>query len=74
MHPGEADRLNHEVIGAAIEVHRVMGAGLLEKIYERCLMRELTIRGISARRQERVEINYKGDIFTEELQFEEYRN
>ena len=38
MHPlfAKADRLSGEVIGAAIEVHRIMGPGLLERIYERC--------------------------------------
>jgi GxxExxY protein len=48
MHPlfSKADRLSGEVIGAAIEVHRIMGPGLLESIYERCLMRELDLRGI----------------------------
>ena len=41
MHPlfETADRLSHEVIGAAIEVHRHKGPGLIESIYERCLMR-----------------------------------
>jgi GxxExxY protein len=43
MHPrfADADRLSGDVIGAAIEVHRVMGPGLLESIYERCLQHEL---------------------------------
>lgn len=38
MHPNfeKADRLSREVIGAAIEVHRVMGPGLLESFYENC--------------------------------------
>ncbi|MGC8641747.1 MAG: GxxExxY protein [Isosphaeraceae bacterium] len=40
----KADRLTGEVIGAAIEVHRVMGPGLLEGIRQRCLSRELELR------------------------------
>ena len=36
-----ADRLSGEVIGAAVEVHRTLGAGLLESVYEKCLIREL---------------------------------
>jgi GxxExxY protein len=39
--------LTHEIIGAAIEVHRALGPGLLESAYEECLAREFTIRGIS---------------------------
>ena len=60
-----ADRLSGEVIGAAIEVHRIMGPGLLESIYERCLLRELDLRGIPAINQEEVVIAYKGDVFKE---------
>ena len=50
MHPlfAKADKLSAEIIGAAIEVHRIMGPGLLESIYERCLLRELELRGILA--------------------------
>jgi hypothetical protein len=45
MHPlfERADRLSRDVIGAAIEVHRNKGPGLIESIYERCLLRELGI-------------------------------
>ena len=42
----KADALSREVIGAAIEVHRIMGPGLIESVYERCLQRELELRGI----------------------------
>jgi GxxExxY protein len=65
-----ADRLSGEVIGAAIEVHRIMGPGLLESIYERCLLRELKLRGISALQQEEVVIDYKDDVFKETLRFD----
>src|SRR6476619_4765729 len=47
------------VIGAAIEVHRHLGPGLLESAYEACLAHELTLRGIPFRRQERLAIDYK---------------
>jgi GxxExxY protein len=72
MHPlfVKADRLSGEVIGAAIEVHRIMGPGLLESIYEQCLMRELSLRGIRVRNQQEVVIDYKGDVFTEPLKFD----
>lgn len=72
MHPlfARADRLSGELIGAAIEVHRIMGPGLLESIYERCLMRELSLRGIPVRNQQEVVIDYKGDVFKEPLKFD----
>jgi GxxExxY protein len=72
MHPHfeNADRLSRELIGAAIEVHRVLGPGLLESIYERCLLRELELRGIPAIRQQHVRIDYKGCVFEEELRFD----
>ena len=54
------DRLAREVIGAAIEVHRVLGPGLLESHYEEALCLELTARSIPFVRQRAVEINYKG--------------
>jgi len=72
MHPlfAKADRLSGEVIGAAIEVHRIMGPGLLESIYERCLLRELELRGIPVLNQEEVLIDYKGTVFKEKLKFD----
>jgi GxxExxY protein len=72
MHPlfAKADRLSREVIGAAIEVHRILGPGLLESIYERCLMREFDLRGVSVLNQEEVVIEYKGDVFKERLRFD----
>ena len=54
------DALSYEIIGAAIEVHRVLGPGLLESAYETCLCRELTIRGIPFERQHPLAISYKG--------------
>jgi len=48
------------IIGAAIEVHRTLGAGLLESIYEECLCYELDSRGVSYSKQHAVPIVYKG--------------
>jgi GxxExxY protein len=47
-----------------------MGPGLLESIYERCLMRELELRGIPVLNQEEVVIDYKGTVFKETLKFD----
>ncbi len=52
--------LTAAIIGAAMEVHRVLGPGLLESAYEECLCRELTLRGLSFQRQVPLPVNYKG--------------
>jgi GxxExxY protein len=56
----ESDPLSEQVIGACIEVHRHLGPGLLESIYEECLCHELTLRGIAYARQVEVPLHYKG--------------
>ena len=53
------DPLTHAIIGAAIEVHRVLGPGLLESIYEEALCLELSQRGIKFQRQVPVDVWYK---------------
>lgn len=54
------DQLTHAIIGAAIEVHRTLGPGLVEAAYEECLARELAIRQISFERQKPIPLVYKG--------------
>jgi GxxExxY protein len=66
----EADALSHHAIGAAIEVHRLKGSGLIERIYERCIMRELSLRELHATSQQVVRIEYKGCVFEEPLRFD----
>jgi len=56
----ERDPLSGAVIGAAIEVHRHLGPGLLESLYHRAMRHELTLRGIGFRYEEPVEVHYKG--------------
>lgn len=53
--------LSKAVIGAAIEVHRVLGPGLLESAYSRCLALELATRGLAFRREVTVPVIYKGE-------------
>jgi len=55
-----ADEWSHKIIGAAIEVHRYLGPGLLESAYEECLCREFELRNVPFVRQHRVRIEYKG--------------
>ena len=52
-------QLTHEIIGAAIEVHRTLGPGLLESAYEECLARELMLRRIPFERQKPIPLIYK---------------
>jgi GxxExxY protein len=51
-------QLTHEIIGAAIDVHRTLGPGLLESAYEECLARELTLRAIPFERQKALPLIY----------------
>jgi GxxExxY protein len=55
-----ANELSHLVIGAAIEVHRLVGPGLLESAYEECLAHELSLQGLAVSRQVPVPLSYKG--------------
>lgn len=52
--------MTEAVIGAAIEVHKALGPGLLESAYEECLCRELELRGIAYQRQVALPVTYKG--------------
>jgi GxxExxY protein len=56
----DADRIGEGLIGAAIEVHRELGPGLLESTYEECLRRELTLRHTDFNRQVGLPVSYKG--------------
>jgi len=54
------NELTEAIIGAAMEVHRALGPGLLESTYEMCVCRELPIRGIPFERQVPIPVEYKG--------------
>ena len=54
------NEITHAVIGAAIEVHRQLGPGLLESAYRECLSRELLLRGIPFEREKPLPLEYKG--------------
>jgi GxxExxY protein len=54
------EELTENVIGAAIEVHRALGPGLLESAYEECLCREFNLRGLAFERQVPLPVEYKG--------------
>lgn len=52
--------LTEKIIGAAIEVHKYLGPGLLESAYEECLCHELNLRGLKFERQKPIPLEYKG--------------
>ena len=52
--------LSYQVIGCAMEVHRTLGPGLLESVYEKALIHELKLKGFSVQSQLDVEVSYKG--------------
>ena len=72
MHPlfERASGLTETVIAAAIEVHRNKGPGLIESIYEWCLLKELELRGLECVSQKSVVIEYKGFTREEPLRFD----
>jgi GxxExxY protein len=68
----ERDPLTHAVIGAAIEVHREMGPGLLESVYQQCMKMELGMRGLSFASKAKVPLIYKGRNLETELEMDFY--
>ncbi len=57
---GSSFRCTHAIVGAAIEVHRRLGPGLLESAYETCLCRELTLRGMECLQEVPLPVRYRG--------------
>jgi GxxExxY protein len=58
------NQLSHEVIGAAIEVHKELGSGLLESVYAACMEFELQARSLSYVKELKVPVNYKGHLMS----------
>jgi GxxExxY protein len=54
--------LSFAIIGAAMEVHNVLGPGFLEKVYQKALAHELTLRGIPFEEYKRLTVRYKGVV------------
>ena len=61
----ELDQLTQRIIGAAIEVHRQLGPGLLESTYQTCLCKELESAGLDCETEAPVSVCYKGEVITE---------
>jgi GxxExxY protein len=63
----DRDPLTHAVIGAAIEVHREMGPGLLEPVYQKCMEREVRLRRLECQPQALLPLVYKGEVLDDEF-------
>jgi GxxExxY protein len=64
------DGLTYQIIGAAIQVHKELGPGLLESVYEKCLAHLLKERGIRVRSQQRVPLHFHGLYLDCELRYD----
>ena len=64
------DRLNYRIIGCAIEVHKVLGPGLLENVYEKCFIHELRIKELNVKNQCSIPVHYKGIEVDCDLRFD----
>jgi GxxExxY protein len=62
----EVTQLSYDIVGCAITVHKILGPGLLESIYEKCLKEELEFQGFKVETQKKVKLKYRSmDIETE---------
>jgi GxxExxY protein len=57
--PADDERWAHDIIGAAIEVHRILGPGFLESVYRKALRHELALRGIASQEEIPISIQFK---------------
>ena len=62
--------LSYQIIGAAIEVHKVLSPGLLESNYEKALIHELSLRGLKTKSQQTIQVPYKGIFLDCELRYD----
>lgn len=64
------DNLSYKILGCAIEVHKHLGPGLLESVYEKCLKHELQQQGLRVQSQQIIPLNYKGLSLDAELRYD----
>ena len=64
------NELTYQVVGCAIEVHKHLGPGLLESVYEKCFLREMSLRHISYQSQIWAPLEYKGILLDTELRLD----
>ena len=63
-------QITFDIIGCAIEVHKALGSGLLESVYEKCMIKEMELRGMTSQSQLKIPINYKGYILDADLRLD----
>ena len=66
----EINQLSHAIIGYAIEVHKELGPGLLESVYEKCLAHLLILNGYKVSRQQTVPLNFRGLKLDNDLRYD----
>lgn len=64
------NQISYQIIGAAMEVHRLLGPGLLESVYEECFIEELRLRGLYVNSQQKVPLFYRGKELKTELRLD----
>ena len=70
MTKSEITDLSYQIVGCAIEVHKELGPGLLESVYEKCLKHELISKGFNIQQQVKVPVSYKGMELNTELRLD----
>lgn len=70
MEREEFERIGKEIIDSCFTVHKEMGPGLLESVYEMCLMKEFELRGINAESQVVIPLRYKGYELSKEFKID----
>lgn len=64
------NQISYQVIGCAMEVHKQLGPGLLESVYEECMIEELTFKGLAVQAQQKVPLFYRGKALKTELRLD----
>lgn len=68
--PADLNQIGRVIVDSAFKVHKALGPGLLEKVYEVCLAHEITKQGMNVERQVNLPINYDGIVFEEGLRLD----
>ena len=70
MENEKANEITRQILDASITVHKIMGPGLMESVYELCLKKELEIRGLSVHNQVPIPLIYKGLLLSKEFKID----